>query len=109
MTWSIQSDDHLLIPHERIAANVMGALAPGGIILMHDRLGHTDSNDKLDRTATLMAVDAILTQARPLMSFQTLPELEASATPAFDFQPLLASSKARAELRILLARYYPAP
>lgn len=85
VNWSVSSDDWLGDAAEVLAARVVPALAPGGIILLHDKLeppptGPTPESARLaDRTATVAALDLIITPLKAQgYRFVTVPALLAA-------------------------------
>jgi peptidoglycan/xylan/chitin deacetylase (PgdA/CDA1 family) len=85
VNWSVSSDDWLGDPAETLAQRVVPTLAPGGIILMHDKLeppptGPTPESAALaDRSATVAALDLIIAPLKAQgYRFVTVPTLMAA-------------------------------
>ncbi len=74
IAWSVLADDWLNHSPEQVFDRLSERIRPGSIILLHDALFCAESRTHLDRTATLEAVDRLLT-AYSSYEFVTVPEL----------------------------------
>jgi peptidoglycan/xylan/chitin deacetylase (PgdA/CDA1 family) len=73
--WDVDSEDWRGIAREQIVANVLAAVSPGSIVLMHDGGG--------DRSPTIAAVPEIVEKLRGRgYTFATVPELLDSGPPS---------------------------
>lgn len=70
--WSIDPRDYTDRRANDIADDVSGQLQPGSIVLLHDAISGDPSND---RSATIDAVDLLLSRHADQWHFLTLPEL----------------------------------
>ena len=52
LTWNVDSNDYLKLAPEKLVANVMGAVKPGSVILLHDGGG--------DRAGTVAALRPLI-------------------------------------------------
>ncbi len=73
--WSAIAEDWLDDPAETLVARVERRLAPGAIVLFHDRLATTVDPRYCDRAPTLRAVELLLARWRGRLQFVTVPEL----------------------------------
>ncbi|MDO8212875.1 polysaccharide deacetylase family protein [Conexibacter sp. CPCC 206217] len=79
--WSVDSEDYTKPGVDRIVQNVVSAIHPGAIVLMHDGGG--------DRTQTIAAVQQIVPQLRRAgYRFVTVPRLLLDNPPSADDQGL---------------------
>jgi peptidoglycan/xylan/chitin deacetylase (PgdA/CDA1 family) len=77
--WSAESDDHTAISAEAITRKLRELPLRGRVVLFHDRLERYREIRALDRSATIAAVDTLLSQRNGCA--MTVPELMATAEP----------------------------
>ena len=81
VTWNIAPQDWLDVPAEELVSRVMARLKPGSIVLFHDNLINYEDEKYVDREATLVAVDNLLSQLSDHYQFVTLPTLFEAGEP----------------------------
>lgn len=81
VAWNAIAEDYLGDDASTLVARVERKLAPGAIVLFHDRLYTTVDDHFSDRGPTLEAVDQLLTRWRGRLSFVTVPELLTAGRP----------------------------
>lgn len=74
IAWNAMGEDWRLDPPEDVVARIETRLAPGSIVLLHDRLYKTDAPAHRDRSGTLEAVRLLLERQKGYR-FVTVPEL----------------------------------
>lgn len=79
--WSIDARDYRAEPAEVIVDRVLGALAPGAIVLFHDGLANAAEPEAFDRRATVEAVDQILTRVAGRFDAVTISDLRRVGRP----------------------------
>lgn len=73
--WSVDARDYRGEPAEVLVARVHDELAPGAIVLFHDGLANAEEDQAFDRTATIDAVDQLLTSITGQFEAVTIPAL----------------------------------
>lgn len=81
VTWSVNAEDWQDDPAETLLARVRRRLAPGSIVLFHDRLHTAFEECFRDRGPTLEAVARLLDEEGERYRFVTVPELLARGRP----------------------------